>query len=288
MKIDLSTARPSSDGWFWMNCPLCPTRAGKDDHRESFGLRGDTGYFHCFRCGAAGFVEGNALRMLPKASARKRGASAIAMRPPEGYVPLYEGPSSSSIVALPARDYLSRRVPRDLWRTLQIGAVFSGYYAGRVIVPVLAEDGAWIGWVARDWTGFAERPYLYPRGMSRAVLWNDVALRVETETPVFLVEGVFDAIAHWPDAVAALGKPSRAHTEALSVARRPVVVVLDGDAHREGWALAMRLRMDVRAGSVRLPSRVDPDEVSRETLLSAGRIAIASEDGEAVLSHAIA
>jgi len=77
-----------------------------------------------------------------------------------------------------------------------------------------------------------------------------------------VVEGVFDALALYPNAVAVLGKASEAQMEALQESKRPVVIVLDGDAWQEGWAMAARLKFKgQRAGSVRLPPKLDPDEV---------------------------
>lgn len=281
MLLDLTVARESVDGWYRMDCPLCASRVGKEDHRQSFGVRSDSGYYHCFRCGAAGFVRGSTLQELPpRQHAASQGRSV--MSAPPGFTLLGSGPGRTSMVLADARRYAARRVPEELWSPLQVGAVPEGYYAGRIIIPVLDEDGRWLGWVGRDWTGLAERPYVYPSGMRREALFNAAELRRATEEPVLLVEGVFDAIAYWPDACAFLGKPTRAHLEAVSCAVRPVAVVLDGDAHREGWTIAQRLRIDgVRAGSVRLPARVDPDEVDVERLRAVAREAIESEDGEA-------
>jgi DNA primase len=102
------------------------------------------------------------------------------------------------------------------------------------------------------------------------VLYNHTALHVETERPVMVVEGVFDALALWPHAVAVLGKPSHFQVDALASAKRPVAIVLDGDAWQEGYALAMRLRLaGQRAGSVTLPPKTDPDEVDRAWLEAA-------------------
>ena len=50
--------------------------------------------------------------------------------------------------------------------------------------------------------------------------------------------------------------------EALKLAKRPVAIMLDGDAWEESWILAARLRFEgCRAGFVKLPPRTDPDEV---------------------------
>jgi DNA primase len=134
-----------------------------------------------------------------------------------------------------------------------------------VVVPILSPDGEWLGHVGRSWQKDAELPYLYGKGLQRReTLYNAAALNVQTDKPVMVVEGVLDALALWPDAVAVLGKPSEPQIWALADAARPVAVVLDGDAWSEGEALAMTLRLEgQRAGSVRLPPKTDPDEVDR-------------------------
>jgi DNA primase len=166
-------------------------------------------------------------------------------------------------------------VSEQLVRDLQLGAVTTGRYGGRVIVPIIGQDGAWLWWVGRSW-GPSERPYMYPRGARGALLFNHAALLRKTGDPVYVVEGVFDAMALWPEAVSVLGKPNELHLEALSAAQRPVAVVLDGDAWQEGQSVAARLRLrGCVAGSVRLAPREDPDEVSREWLEERARDACA-------------
>ena len=69
-------------------------------------------------------------------------------------------------------------------------------------------------------------------------------------------------------------REGQVHVEALVAAKRPVVFVLDGDAWEESWAWGMKLRfLGARSGSVRLPPRMDPDEMDRSWL-----------DAEAVLA----
>ncbi len=119
--------------------------------------------------------------------------------------------------------------------------------------------------MARDYTGLSSVPYLYPKRMRRPeLLYNEPALYVETDVPVLVCEGVFDAAVAFPDSVACLGKPLQAHVEKLRRARRPVVVCLDGDAWEEGWALAQTLKLHgVCAGNLRLPPKTDPEELGR-------------------------
>lgn len=263
-------AHPNPRGWWRANCPFCPLLLGKVDRKRAWSIYIVTGGWHCFRCGTSGKLDLNGPEIE---EARRRAPDAeetVAMVPPPGFVSLSSPEGQSALSLHAARMYLmGRGFGPDRWAAAGIGACATGRYADRVVVPVLADDGeTWLGWVGRVWVKRAEIPYLYPPGMKRGeILYNHKALREENDDPVYVVEGVFDALSLWPRAVALLGKPSGEQVEALVHACRPVVVVLDGDAHEEGWALAMKLRFrGQRAGSVRLPPRVDPDEVPRAWL----------------------
>ena len=90
---------------------------------------------------------------------------------------------------------------------------------------------------------------------------------VETDEPVMVVEGCFDALPYWPDAAALLGKPGEAQVRSLLEAKRPVVVVLDGDSWEEGMMLSMDLELQgQRSGYVRLPPKQDPNSVDHNWL----------------------
>lgn len=206
------------------------------------------------------------------------------MEPPPGFCVLADEPAYSSLAYQPAKGYLISRglKSRKFWRELQIGVSDYERWNGRILIPMLDTEGEeWLGWIGRLWvrkpapaaTGFAEMKYLYPSGMVRGLsFWNHTALRIEEDAPALTVEGAFDAIPFWPDAAAFLGKASEEQIEALVCAKRPICTVLDGDAWREAWVLTQRLRFEgQRAGYVRLPPRVDPDEVPRSWLLEEAR-----------------
>lgn len=264
-------------GWARANCPLCEIRTGRADKKQCLGLRVATGFYHCFRCGAAGVV------VVPEdieeqRPVRRNVEPEVQMELPEGYMRLYEEPGWSSWAAEPARAYLrARGVDDDTGHDTRIGVCLAGKYRGRVVVPVFAATGdALLGWSARDYLGLSDRKYLYPTGMRRAeILYNHAALLERTDAPVFVVEGVFDAIALWPDAVACLGKPSEQQLEALIVSARPIVLCLDGDAWRESEAVAVSLGVyRDRVGWVRLPARRDPATVPQAALRAAGLRAV--------------
>ena len=254
----LAGARNASGPNTRLTCPLCPVRHGKPDRKQSLSVNTLTGAYLCFRCHVAGYLPG-----MSFAGAESTPIERPKMALPEGFEFLSGYKLRGSLAAQEARDYLRNRgVCEDLWAAAKIGACLVGRYAGRVVVPIFdaqAESGI-VGWVARSWIP-TEKPYLYPKGMQR-VLYNGSILQQETDEPAILVEGVFDALACWPSGVACLGKPSEEQFEMLLDACRPIAVVLDGDAHEEGWAFAQRLRFyGKRAGCVRLPPAADPDEV---------------------------
>lgn len=262
-------ARPRATGWARAPCPFCAA-SGKDGRDPVFSVNLATGHYVCHRCKVGGSLELDD-EFLERAAQVPPGDDEEARKPPDGYLPLGEGDGLRALCAAPARAYLAKRgVARETVRTARLGVVVDprSKYANRVILPVLA-GAAWRGWVARDYTGRAEKKYLNPRGSWRGdCLYNEAALLVETEVPCLIVEGGFDALPFGQDAVAVLGQPTEDQILLVkALARRPAVFVLDGDAWEAGWALGLRLRLEgLRAGSVRLPPRKDPDEVDRAWL----------------------
>jgi hypothetical protein len=258
--------RMSASGWVRANCPVCEIRTGKPDKKQCLGVFIPTGKWHCFRCGSGGRVDVPEDWDRPEPSALVEQERA-AMEPPESFTLLFEEPGWSSRELNRPRRYLRKRgIDDDLGHDARIGYCDEGKFRGRVVVPITAPDSdAWFGWSARAIFDGALRKYIYPEGMRRAdLLYNHAALLEEgrDDEPVFIVEGVFDALAFWPDGVAVLGKPSPFQLEALIASRRPIVVALDGDAWIEGLSLAMRLRFEgQRSGNVRLPPGKDPDEM---------------------------
>lgn len=251
---------------YWRGvCQVCVLRTGKADRRGSFSYHPNSGWYQCFKCAVCGFLGGDARDRMPREV-----EAAPEMRAPEGFYELARGEGAGARSLEPARAYLRSRGLKDetLWRTAHLGACVVGFYANRVVVPVLSPEADWLGFVARAWTKKADIPYLYPKGMARRdVVYNHAALLEETDEPVFVVEGVMDALALWPNAVALLGKASETQVWALADAPRPIAICLDGDAWREGEELAMRLQLEgQRAGNIRLPPKTDPDEVDRKWL----------------------
>lgn len=283
----------NSKGYVRANCPICEFREGTPDRKRSFGLNVASLWYECYRCGVVGRMQQRPEEYdeadLPELS-EPEGIDG----PPDGFCFLDEEPARSARVFERAWDYLLSPTPLGRGLTEEqvtlanIGVCSYGAFAGRVVVPVFDPDGVWAWYVGRAWTKKAEKPYLYPRGGRRGVLYNHAALFIDTDAPVLMVEGAFDAIPYLAsagtddvDACAYLGKPSEGHLLALEDAHRPIVHVLDGDAHHEAWAITQRLRlMGKSAGTVRLPPKIDPDEVDHARLIDRAWQSLAAPDGE--------
>jgi hypothetical protein len=243
---------------------------GKIDKRRSLGIKPSIGFFACFKCGVRGSLPDGWWDAAPAAPKPDPEQPPVDLGPPPGFELLGTRDAFASIMLRVPREYmLGRGVTRSIMNDVGVGACLFGKFAGRVVVPCIDIDNeTWLGFSARDWTGKQEPKYRYPRGMPRAkFLWNQVALYRESDDPVLIVEGVFDALPYWPQAVACLGKPGDVHRQLMAESERPIAVCLDGDAWQEGLALSEFLKVcGRRAGFVRLPPCTDPNTVDHNWL----------------------
>lgn len=301
----LSGAKLGRHGWYRATCLFCVMRKGTPDKRWSWGYLPETGEFHCFRCGMFGFFGKVASKDYrpPVLDRPIDHELAEAQRLPENFIelagtrPVYDDLFGEIDPYEAPRAFLKRRlVSREVARANRIGVCMAGCrgknpeckpdercmscrFRKRVIIPIMGPSGeAQIGFVARTWGKTAMVNYLYPKGMPRgAALFNHAEIWRETDEPVLVCEGVFDALPYWPNAVACLGKPTDDQIESLTTAKRPIAVCLDGDAWREGKVAAMRLQYDgARAGYVKLPPTEDPNTVDRRWLTEQARKCIAA------------
>lgn len=289
--VESAFAGVASGGWVRKPCPRCEEIEGKPDYKLSLGFNTDTGGFNCFKCAMKGSLPMDRREALALAEPDERSRPTDVREPvelAESFIYLFEGAGADARVLDPYRDYLlrpkaggGRNLPLETAAGMRIGCALSGKLRGRVIVPIPdygspRADAPWRGWVARDAQPKSSFPYRYPTGMVReGLLWNESALWVRTDEPAFIGEGVFDASVFWPDGVACMGKPLESHLAKFRDARRPLVVCLDGDAWEEGRSLGWTLKhMGLRAGSIRLPPRTDPDEVELSWLREQARLAL--------------
>lgn len=269
-----------------VSCPNCVSSKGHGKH-PSLSIDAATGLFYCFRCEVKGKLRSppNPALAARVEEARWRGAGVllhtleetpelVEVEPPDGYEPLGEGHNRTALCLEDARNYAARRgLSLDDCERLGVGACIFGRYAGRLILPIRGEEGAWLGWVGRDYTGLAELSYAYPPGYAgRTLMFNSSVLYQAHDEPALGTEGWLDGFAHRPEGFAFMGMPNESKLLACVDAKRPVVFVLDGDAWLRAEAHTWRLRLEgVRSGYVRLPPKIDPDQVPHDWLMEEAR-----------------
>jgi hypothetical protein len=264
--------RFNSGGYIRTGCPACEERTGLTDSKNAFSYS-RTGMYVCWRCHICGWLpESDRDSELLTFQGEDEKPTDI-IKQPEGFWLLGEGPGETALATQEARVYLHQRgVTTEQIRKHEIGACLSGYFQGRVIVPLKDDKGTWLWFVARTWAKKADRPYMYPKGAKGGMFFNPKALLEETEEPLIVVESVFDSIHVGDSAVAVMGKPNAKHVDALVEVKRPVVFILDGDAWEEAMCLSLQLRLrGCISGFVKLEPCQDPDEVDRNWLLEEAR-----------------
>ena len=238
-----------------LNCPLC-TQNGKvtPDDSRSLAYNAKTRKYRCYRCGAWGYAGDG----VPYVDV-DHGES------PRVFMPRHT--SILSPTAAHQRAYMNSRGIQDVvLEDAGVVVATEGMLRTRVVVPIRRVDESLAGWVARI-VPPDKNPlkYMYARGTER-VVYNG-AILTTVGPPVYVVEGVFDALPHWPLVVACLGKPTNAQLLEFKRSRRPLVFALDGDSWEEAqwWALRMTLE-GVSATWLRLPPGTDPGDHSTRTM----------------------
>ena len=283
------SALPSANGWRRANCPVCIYEGQlSDDHRQSLGIH-EKGVWHCFRCESKGFLDQLGDDYLPdivpegvREEETEKPCDEIPL--PENFLPIWEEPGLSSLLALEAREYLLKRgFSQEHWKKAGIGFCPTGYFQDRVIVPVFnLEKTKTVGFAARLCRQHmpGERKTLFPQGMKTGeVLYEQHLLYERTDKPLLIMEGVFDVLPYFGQACCCFGKIGSKQYRLLLEAKRPLVIVFDADTNTLSWSVAQKLRLDGKvAGHVRLPNGKDPDEVDPNWLLEKANESIKQEN----------
>lgn len=247
-------------------CPFC---AHHTHNKRNLQFDKLDGHWYCFRCQSWGRLPG----WQPQEEYARSTPGIQTYEPPETWMELGATRNSVNYRAL---DYA---ITKRKLRPSNIAAAKLGMvtrrdrpeddeqdWRNRLIVPITAPDGTWLGYVGRDYTGRAYLPYMYVRGMDRGqILYNQAEVFRTTDEPLLIVEGTLDAVYCWPSAVALLGMWTDHQIELLCEANRPLVTLLDGDAWRKGEALSEILQINgKRSGAIRLPPKLDPDDMTMD------------------------
>lgn len=260
-------ATPGASGWYRVPCPFCE-RDGEMSTKKKLSVSAETGYFICFRatCGAKGFVN-TSEKFLARKPAKPKAAETDGRVPlPEEFVSLASSDRSTSIALRPYINYLySRGITDAIIEEARLGCCLKGKYATMVVVPVTH---------CREVAGFTSRSiaskfYSNPPDFHRTrYMLNGDALQDDTTEPIVIVEGPFDALRHWPYAVACFGKPTHHHIKQIQASKRPVVFALDADAQMEGWGHALTFEVSGRdARFLQLRPGTDPGKTTHEEFM---------------------
>ncbi len=245
----------SAAGWVRVHCPFCQHGA-----KKNLAYNTESTWYQCWRCGTKGFTD-----------RKPREVHQVVLPPnstdlPEEFVPFNfdsQGISSRRYYA-----YLSSRgVSLQDAMAAGVGYCPRGKYANSLLVPVVSQ-GKHHGFVARS---ISTKEYRYPPGMERGKYFFNHDRLVATngaDEVAIIVEGVFDALPHFPYAVACLGKPSALHFELMMQYPGTLCIALDADAQDEGWIICKKLQLSgVVAKFVKLPPGLDPGKISRGDFL---------------------
>ena len=122
--------------------------------------------------------------------------------PPREFVPFVG--NADSLALRPYREYVRKRGVLEFAEAVGGGACLDGRFGGRVLVPHIV-SGKWRGFSARAVMPGLEPKYLYPPGMQRrTALWG-LEWAPDDVQPLWVVEGVFDALPLFPYGVATFG-----------------------------------------------------------------------------------
>lgn len=240
-------------GFHELRCEVC------HDHtpRAAFRFDGHTTGFSCFNCGAkARYEEGSGklsrnFRQILEAFGITREdlsvirSSMFAPKSDEREVTLAEMKKVKLVtpeVPLPERSYpigtdhhlelqlpLAEYLERRRIDPLQVKAYFSldPRFLGRVVIPYTRE-GKVIYWQARHIDRTVKPRYLNSPAARDAVLYGYDQLFTWSALPLFVTEGVFDAIVL--NGVCTLGSSlNEAKLEVLRRSRRRIIFVIDRD-----------------------------------------------------------
>ena len=154
---------------------------------------------------------------------------------PREYVPLYSNGNSPYSCMVEKYLLKKRKISSSLLMRWKIGYCPSGEYEGRVVIPSFDEDGDVNYFSSRSFTS-DWNPYKNPP-VSKDIVFNE--LLVDWDSPVILVEGVFDAI-HEPNMIPILGSTLSEKTELFQKIverQKKVYIALDPDAFDKEYAI---------------------------------------------------
>ena len=172
---------------------------------------------------------------------------------------------SSTFLQQNARRYLQKRgITREDILKWKVGYAGAGDYSGRIIFPSFDSEGYCNFFTARaygkEWPNYLNGPG------NKDVIFNELYL--DWNTPVTLVEGVFDAIVAGDNSIPILGSTLRKNSKLFQkIANKGVCVylALDPDAEKKSLHIAKNLlEYGVEVYKVNVSPYKDVGEMTKE------------------------
>lgn len=223
--------------------------------KKKLTLRVDNEFFHCWVCGLRGkglsyFFKKYKPRYHPSAAGifEKR----IQEKKEDELPPIVLPERFSLLATLPHRadpdlkaclKYVLNRgfTEKDLWY-FRLGAVSSGRYRRRIIVPSFDGDGVLNYFTARAIDPDMSRKYLNPRVKRSEIIFNE--MNIDWHEELTIVEGPFDLMKANQNCTCLLGSSlTEKHFlfQRIAANKTPVLLALDPDAKKKTQDIAKLL-----------------------------------------------
>lgn len=247
--IGIPKIRPSG---YWFKCPFCKNY--RKPHKKLVVDVEHGGRFHCWVCNAKG---GKFYHLLKKLNAPKKyfemleetsGVEIDYVKENQKFVELPVGCKKildfkDGLSKKMALNYLYKRGISDLeiMRYNMMITEEDESYSSRVIIPSYDNSFNLNYFVTRDITGFSEIKYKNPSASKNIVFFEYL---INWDQPIFIVEGVFDAMAIGDNAIPILGKFVLNNLKSKIIKNRtPIVyIALDPDAYEKMTTIAESLK----------------------------------------------
>lgn len=287
----LGEYKSSSETQFQFNCPECAEEEGEVDNKFNFEVSLEKGLYHCWKCGESNDTKGSISKLFKRYGSKqdyKRFLDIVNeyklnelyfpvsdKNEKQRLIPKIELPDTFtqmilSLAPKEAANYLIERgITQKMCYKFNIGYTQwdepNFLMRQRIIFPSYDCYGRLNYWLGRDWTG----KKLKTKYMNAKIDKKDIVFgenRINWDGIVYLVEGVFDAMAI-PNAVPLLGKAlseKYALYDSLISKANKVVICLDGDAPGDILKIYNFLnstQLHNRVKCIFLPKEEDPSSI---------------------------
>ena len=237
-----------------VNCvnKKCSSHSRKD--KKKLCLRVDNEYYHCWVCGFKGKglsrffklyanrFHGEAKELFEKNVREKEEDEVPAIDLPDGFKILADVAGRNDPDVNACKKYLIKRglSPEKMWY-FKLGAVSSGRYRRRIIIPSFDSEGVLNYFTARS-IDESSRKYMNPKVSRSEIIFNEI--NIDWNKEVTIVEGPFDLFNCNQNATCLLGSTlNEKHKLFNSIVKNctPVLLALDRDAESKTQKIASLL-----------------------------------------------